>query len=205
MKTESIVFAVVGTFFGLLVGWILGTQHATLSRAAAPQQAVQQQAAAAAPAAKPIDENRAAELRAAVQRDASDVTSRVELGNLYYDAGRFDEAVKWYEEAIKLDPKNINVSTDLGVSYWNLNQPDRALQQFDHSLALDPRHTITLLNQGIVRAFGKQDLEGASASWQKVIDIAPNSQEGQAAKRMLDGVKAGHPGTPTSASPSPRG
>ena len=39
------------------------------------------------------------------------------------------------------------------------NQADRALQQFDYSLKLDPSHTKTLLNQGIVMAFGKQDLE----------------------------------------------
>ncbi len=41
------------------------------------------------------------------------------------------------------------------------NQVDRALAQIDHSLTLDPKHVKTLLNQGIVRAFGKKDLAGA--------------------------------------------
>jgi hypothetical protein len=35
------------------------------------------------------------------------------------------------------------------------------LKQFDHSLSIDPKHVKTLLNVGIVRAFGKQDLAGA--------------------------------------------
>ena len=47
---------------------------------------------------------------------------------------------------------------------------------------------------GIVRAFGKQDLTGAEAAWQQVVELAPDSPEGQAAKRALDSLKAAHPG-----------
>ena len=50
-----------------------------------------------------------------------------------------------------------------------------------------------MLNQGIVLAFGKQDLEGATKAWQQVVDIAPDSPEGQAAKRALDAMKNAHP------------
>ena len=82
----------------------------------------------------------------------------------------------------------------------NMNQPDRALEQFDKSLAVEPTHSKTLLNIGIVRAFGKQDLDGATQAWQQVIKIAPDSPEGQAAKRALDSLKSAHPGT--SATPS---
>ena len=100
---------------------------------------------------------------------------------------------KWYEEAMRLDASNADVSTDLGVSYYYLNQPDRALQQFAHSLAINPKHTKTMLNLGIVRAFGKQDLEGASKAWQQVVEIAPASPEGQAARRALEAMKSAHP------------
>jgi tetratricopeptide (TPR) repeat protein len=64
---------------------------------------------------------------------------RVELANLYLDAERFEEAVRWYEEALKIDPKNVNASTDLGVAYYYTNQADRALAQFERSLEVDPR------------------------------------------------------------------
>jgi len=47
---------------------------------------------------------------------------------------------------------------------------------------------------GIVKAFGKQDLAGASAAWQQVIAIAPDSPEAQAAKKALDGLEQAHPG-----------
>ena len=84
--------------------------------------------------------------------------------------------------------------TDLGVSYYYSNQPDKALAQFDTSLKLDPKHAKTLLNVGIVKAFGKQDLEGAEAAWKQVIAIAPDGPEGQAAKRALDSLTSAHAG-----------
>ena len=64
-----------------------------------------------------------------------------------------------YAEALALNPKDVNVSTDLGVSYYYNKQIDLALKQFEHSLKIDPKHTKTMLNIGIVRAFGKQDLK----------------------------------------------
>src|SRR5690606_23392663 len=109
----------------------------------------------------------------------------VQLANTYFDAERWEEAIQWYERALKINPNNPNVSTDLGVSYYYTNRPDHALAQFDHSLTLDPKHTKTMLNKGIVLAFGKEDLKAAAAEWQKVVDLAPDSDEGQAARRAL--------------------
>jgi cytochrome c-type biogenesis protein CcmH/NrfG len=67
------------------------------------------------------------------------------------------------------------------------------LTQFDQSLRVDPKHVKTLLNVGIVRAFGKQDFGGAAKAWQQVVDLAPDSPEGQAAKKGLEGIKSAHP------------
>jgi cytochrome c-type biogenesis protein CcmH/NrfG len=133
------------------------------------------------------------------------VAVRVELGNLYFDAERYGDAIRWYEAALALSPRNVDVSTDLGVSYYYSNQPDRALQQFEHSLEVDPRHTKTMLNMGIVRAFGKQDLEGAAADWQRVVELAPDSPEGRAARQALDAMKAAHPGLTGGPGTSPGG
>lgn len=201
MRPDSLVFAVSGIFFGLLAGWMLGSQYASGPGPAARQAAtaadrgssdggsVRQSAVPAR-----VDEARTQTLRAAAERESTDPKPRIELGNLYFDAERYDEAIKWYEAALALDRKNVNVSTDLGVSYYYANQPDRALQQFDRSLEIDPNHTKTILNVGIVRAFGKQDLAGAAAAWEKVIALAPESPEGRAARQALAAMKSAHPG-----------
>jgi len=127
------------------------------------------------------------------EREPTNPKPRIELGNLYFDAERYNDAIKWYGDALKLDPKDVNVSTDLGVCYYYTNQPDKALEQFEKSLKIDPKHAKTLLNIGIVRAFGKQDLEGARKAWEEAIRLSPDSPEGQAAKRALDSLKSAHP------------
>ena len=194
MKRDAVVFLVSGAFFGLLVGWILGSQQ---GRPVVPGVAPATQAApqpAGTTAAPPLDENRARALQATADANPADAATRVELGNVYFDAERYAEAIRWYEAAIAIDPGNVNASTDLGVAYYYSNQADRALAQFDHSLSVDPTHAKTLLNMGIVRAFGKQDLAGAIEAWQKVVEVAPGTSESRAAQQALDSVKSAHPG-----------
>jgi cytochrome c-type biogenesis protein CcmH/NrfG len=198
MKLESIVFAIAGSLFGLIVGWILGSQQA-VSPGRANVAVTPPPAAAAAPAAAPqaplLDENRVQAMRNVAEQNPRDAQPRVELGNMYFDAERYGDAITWYEEALKITTADANVSTDLGVAYYYTNQPDKAIAQFEKSLSIDPKHTKTLLNMGIVKAFGKQDLNGAAAAWQQVVALAPDSPEGQAAKKALDGLRSAHPST----------
>jgi len=132
-------------------------------------------------------------LKGVAEREPRNAAPRAQLGNLFFDAERYDDAIKWYTDALKLAPADVNVSTDLGVCYYYINKPDEALEQFAVSLKLDPKHPKTLLNLGIVKAFGKQDLQGASEAWQDVIKVAPGSPEAQAAKRALDTLQSAHP------------
>ncbi|MFN7980267.1 MAG: tetratricopeptide repeat protein [Vicinamibacterales bacterium] len=199
MKPDAIATGIAGIVFGLIAGWIIGSQQAAFGTAtvAAPTAAsapASAPAGSSAPAAAVLDENKVKALTSIAQQQPTNAQSRVDLGNLYFDSERYSDAIKWYDEAFKLNPKDVNVSTDLGVSYYYTNQPDRALAQFDESLKIDPKHTKTLLNVGIVRAFGKQDLQGAEQAWQKVMELDPTGPEGQAAKRALDSLKSAHPG-----------
>ena len=133
-------------------------------------------------------------LQDAAAKNPKDTQSRVQLGNIFFDAEQYSQSITWYEQALAINPRDANVSTDLGVAYYYTNQPDRALTQFDHSLSIDPKHVKTLLNVGIVRAFGKQDLAGAGQAWQQVVDLAPGSPEGMAAKKGLEGIKSAQGG-----------
>lgn len=196
MKAESIVFAIAGSLFGLIVGWILGSQQTLTSGRMAgpvPQQAAPTAAAGGSSQPPLLDENRVQAMRTVAEQNPRDAQPRVELGNMYFDAERYTDAIVWYEEALKLNPSDPNVSTDLGVAYYYTNQPDKAVTQFEKSLAIDPKHTKTLLNMGIVKAFGKQDLNGAAAAWEQVVALAPDSPEGQAAKKALEGLRNAHP------------
>lgn len=204
MKKESVVFALAGAVFGLIAGWVIGSQQAIRSTARAP--AAQTAAAPQAPGAtRPrtppaLDEGDVRKNQDLAEREPDNIEARVRLGNLYFDAERYQDAAHWYEAALAIDSTDPDVSTDLGVAYYYLDQPDRALKQFEHSLRLDPKHTKTMLNMGIVRAFGKQDLDGAVKAWEQVIALAPESPEGRAASRAIEAMRSAHPTVPDGAS-----
>lgn len=196
MRADSIVLAVAGVLFGVIVGWVLGSQQTRTSvpvSTPVAQTAPAGQAAQQGSSAIPVDPERAKALESVAQQNPKDAQPRVQLGNMYFDAEQYPQAISWYEQAFALERKDPNLSTDLGVAYYYTNQPDRAITQFEHSLSIDPKHTKTLLNMGIVRAFGKQDLEGATKAWEQVVAIDPNSREGQAAKKGLEGLRNAHP------------
>jgi tetratricopeptide (TPR) repeat protein len=195
MKSDAIAFGIAGVLFGLIAGWIIGSQQAVARPPAAAPVAQQAPASSGSSSrAAVLDETRVSALKTVAEKEAANAAPRVQLGNLYFDAEKYDEAIKWYGEALRLAPKDVNVSTDLGVSFYYSNQPDKALAQFDQSLKLDPKHAKTLLNVGIVKAFGKQDLEGAEAAWRQVVALAPDGPEGQAAKRAIDSLTSAHAG-----------
>jgi tetratricopeptide (TPR) repeat protein len=207
MKRDSLAFALSGTAFGLLAGWIIGSQHAQPTPPApAPQAAA---APAQAPAPPPLDRARVAALEQQAAADPRNVALRLDIANLYFDAEQYEQAAPWYETALAIDPKNANAGTDLAIVYYYSGQVDRALAQIDRALAVDPRHVKALLNQGFIRAAGKQDLRGAAESWEQVVAIAPDSEEGRRARLGLEAFKSAHEagsvptGSAPAGSPSP--
>jgi tetratricopeptide (TPR) repeat protein len=203
MKPESIAYAIAGVCFGIILGWVIGTQQvqhanalltpvAQTASSDTSSQSAQGQSAQGDSARQPpkLDDAKVQSLTAVLNSDPNNADAAIQLANTYFDAERYDDAIKWYEQGLKLKPNDPDASTDLGVSYYYTKRTDDALKQFDHSLQLNPNHTKTLLNKGIVLAFGKQDLTGAADAWKKVVQLAPNSPEGQAAQRGLEGIAA---------------
>ena len=203
MKRDNLVFLLSGVFFGVLVGWMLGSQQAgrfvsapTATAAPAPGQVTGAPTGAPqqtqAPAPPPVNEQKVAELTKIADGDPRNAAVRTELGNLYFDSERFDLAIPWYEAAFKLTPKDPNLSTDLGVAYLYTDKVDLALAQFDKSIAADPKHLKTWLNIGIAKAMVKGDTKGGEAAWQKVIELAPGSEEAKKAQQGIDAIRGGH-------------
>jgi len=215
MRSDSIVFAIAGMCFGIILGWVIGTQQAS-RRGATPVQ-VQQTGTPSPPGAgdaaaagtrqpAPLDEAKIQSLQTIIKSDPKNAGAYVQLANAYFDAERYADAIKWYEEGVKLDPKNPDASTDLGVSYYYAGRTDDALKQFENSLKLNPKHPKTLFNKGIVLAFGKRDLQGATLAWQQVVELAPGTPEAQAAQQGLQGIAAARGRGPAPApAPAPSG
>ena len=194
MNREATLLAVPLLCAMAVMGWIVWSQRPPAPEPAstlpsAPPVAAPGTTETALPA---LDEQQAADLRAEAEADPANVDARMALGNLYFDAHRFDQAIPWYEQTLALRPDLVDVSTDLGVSYYYVDQPGRAVAQFERSLEVDPSHAKTHLNLGIVKAFGLQDLDGAMAAWEHVIEIAPETAEAIAARDAIDRIGGAH-------------
>jgi tetratricopeptide (TPR) repeat protein len=129
-------------------------------------------------------------LKAQLAADPKNLNALIQLGNLYYDHGKFREAVEWYGKALEIDPRNPNVRTDRGTSYWNMKQPDAALEEFRKSLEVDPSHAQTLYNMGVVYLYGKNDPESARKAWRSLLDSNPNYPDRAKVEEQLTSLPA---------------
>lgn len=98
------------------------------------------------------------------------------LGNVNYDAGRYETAERWYAAALAKNPTDINVRTDLGLTFL-LREPsdvDRAIAEFRRSLERNPRHEQTLQNMAVALV-RKGNTAEAEATLAKLAEVSPGN------------------------------
>ena len=198
MRRETLILGLSVAASMAIMGWIIWAERPVPP--AAPPPAPTQTAADGAAATDgaqvlPVDEARVAELTSGAAADAEHLESRVALASLYFDAHSFDLAIPWYEEVLALTPDAVESSTNLGISYYYVGLPERSVEQLERSLEIEPDHAQTLVSIGIVKAFGLQDLAGATAAWERVLEVAPDGAEARAARDALTRLTAAHENT----------
>jgi cytochrome c-type biogenesis protein CcmH/NrfG len=129
-------------------------------------------------------------LKARLQSNPRDVATLITLGNIYFDASQWTDAIGFYTRALNETPNNPNARTDMGIAYFYSGDPDRALKEFDRSLKDDPRHVQTLFNVGVVRLNGKNDPKGAIAAWEELLKIDPQYQARAKVESLLAEARA---------------
>ena len=130
-----------------------------------------------------------APLLATLKTNSDDVDTIVKLGNLYYDARQYPEAIKYYQLAAKSQPKNADLLTDLGTARWYTGDADGAIAEFQKALKYQPDHPGTLFNLGIVRWQGKSDPNGAVEAWQQFLQKNPNYPQKQQLQEYIEKAK----------------
>src|SRR5439155_4661099 len=79
-------------------------------------------------------------LQSAIAANPKDARACYYLGNLFYDRGRREEAIKLWEKSSKLDAKFPTVWRNLGIAYFNVAaKPTKSRRAFDKAYRADPR------------------------------------------------------------------
>jgi len=212
------VLSVICLLVGVAVGYLVrGSAPARPGTAAAtqasPGMGAQGGMSATGNAPQPTPEQlrqmadaQAQPLLAQLKTDPNNAALLYQIGNLYYDAQQYPDAVKYYEDSLKINPKETDVRTDLGTAYHLMGQPDRAISEYDQVLKIDSKHANALFNEGMVKWQDKMDINGAVASWKRLLETSPNYPqrdrvehliaEAQQHMGMKAGTKADKPASP---------
>ena len=86
-------------------------------------------------------------------------------------------------------PKNVAIRTDMASCMYYTGDVDGALAELDKSLTYDPKHPGTLMNIGIIKWQGKNDVDGAIAAWQTLLKLNPNFPQKDVIEHMIAEAK----------------
>jgi cytochrome c-type biogenesis protein CcmH/NrfG len=191
MRRETLAFTLAGTVFGFVVGymaasWDVVPQPVAVSPTPVP-------AATPAPTVDPLDPDEVKALQTLAERQPTDVGVRVELGNLYMDNRRWDDAIRWYREALALSPALSDVATDLGASLVNSGRASEGLAEFEKVLQRDPDHRNALYNKGIALMQLGRTAE-AAAAWEDLLKRHPDDPQVQSLRARIAQLRAGSSG-----------
>ena len=187
----------IGLAHGLVVGVFIGYQAGSSSAPAPamggmpPGVAPGMPPGGGMPGPAPGDnfQARIAAMQAVVARDPKNYDAWVQLGNDYFDTRQPQKAIDSYSRALELRPNSANVLTDMGVMYRDLGQFDKAVANFVKASQVDPKHVQSLFNLGVVYLNDLKQPKKAVEAWNKVIQIAPQSEQAQQAKIALEDAR----------------
>jgi cytochrome c-type biogenesis protein CcmH/NrfG len=130
-------------------------------------------------------DKKAAPLLTKLKSDPKDPQLWNQLGLIYKSAHQFKQAAGYFEKSLQYDAKNLGVRADYASCMYYTGDVDGALAQLNQSLAYDPKHAGTLMNIGIIKWKGKNDVAGAVDAWEKLLQYHPDFPQKDLVQQML--------------------
>lgn len=190
---QAYVLSVICLLVGVAVGYLVrgsapSNNTPTQVRASSAESLPASMAGGQQPSAgelRQMADTQAQPLLRQLEGDPRNSTLLYQIGNLYYDAQQYPEAVKYYENSLQIDPKATDVRTDMATAYHLMGQSDRAIQEYDAVLKIDGKHANALFNEGMVKWQDKMDLNGAIASWKRLLDAHPDYAQRDRVEKLI--------------------
>ena len=120
------------------------------------------------------------------------------LAEAYSRAGKVDDAMKTYQQAIASDPTQAaQYYFNMGAVLTNAGQADKAIDAFEKCIAADPTRAEAYYQKG-VNLLGKATLQGdkmvaapgTAEAFQKYLELVPTGGHSEEAKAMLASIGA---------------
>ncbi|MBW1692741.1 MAG: tetratricopeptide repeat protein [Deltaproteobacteria bacterium] len=99
----------------------------------------------------------------------------LERGNSYYRSGKYQQAIKEYNQAIHLDPKFARAYYNRGLAYDDKGQHDKAIIDYTKAIEINPKDAEAYINRG--NAYGDlRKYQFAIKDYNEAIRIDPENQ-----------------------------
>jgi len=98
------------------------------------------------------------------------------LGTVFADKGRYDEAIKYYRKAIQLNPNFSEAQYGLGLAFAAQGRLDEAIENYRKAIQINPDYRDALNDLGNALA-SKGRFDEAIGNYRKAIRINPNYAE----------------------------
>jgi Flp pilus assembly protein TadD len=198
MTRENILFAIIGILLGFIVGFMLASsmsQRTAMQQAAASEQTMPadhpaigaQQSGTPDPQA--VRERVTADLEKA-RTEPKNFEAQVKAAELYYQIGRYDQAIEYLLKANQLQPTDYRTVTLLGVANLDAGNYDNAVKWYQTAMKMKSDDVMVL--SGLAYAMlQKGDAKAAEDAIGKLEKVNPNSEDLQQFKEKLATLKAG--------------
>lgn len=89
----------------------------------------------------------------AVDEDREGVEYRlpIQLGTVYYESGRIEDAIREFEKAVKSGRDAGDARNNLGVACYRFGQIDRGMSEIHRVQVVEPGHARAYCNQGLIQ------------------------------------------------------
>jgi len=101
------------------------------------------------------------------------VSEKIQEGNLLINKSKYDDAIKLYDQVLKIDPGSVEALNGKGLAFNKLGRYEDAISWFDNALRIEPTSAQVLNNKGISLA-NLDRFEEAITLFDKAIKIDPN-------------------------------
>jgi len=186
-------YAFLSIAIAFVAGIVVGVMAAVYYEDKAPliPPAVKQPTSSSAPAAPPADVQKQIDtLQSILKDDPKNLNALIQMGNLYFDAEQFNQAIETYSKVLQIEPKNADVRTDLGIMYRKKGDYDRAIAEFKRAAEMAPKHVNSRYNLGIVLLHDKGDIKGAIKAWEDFLRVEPTGPRADNIRNQMDKMKA---------------
>ena len=185
MNKENVLFSIVGVLVGFIVGFIFANtaNRAGVAPQGAPGVAATQQVQGLPEGHPAIDPSQLrpgvdeASLSAAIklaEEQPDNFAAQTNAAGLSAQAGRYDDAVKFYTRADRAKPEDYETLVSLGNSLFDSERLEEAEPWYAKALALNPKDVNVRTDMGLTLLLREQpQYERAIAEFKRSLEVEP--------------------------------